>query len=186
MDPRRAVRRDLGGIGAAVAIRVLTECAPAIEAEVRRLRPSLRHVQGLDEDDLRSLGQIAALEAYLTHADGRGRTLRSWAGQVVRWRLVEAVQAAQAPDEHVMLEGDEVEVDPTLDYERAEQISWLHRTVGTLPPRMRVLVAARLSGQSQGAAGRTLGIGDTRVSQEVGAAVVALHAAALDAGLVDG
>lgn len=186
MDARRAVRHDLGSIGAALAARILSECEPAIDAEIRRLRPALRHTQGIDEDDLRSLGQIVALESYLTWEEGRGRTLRSWAGQNVRWRLGEAIRAAQSPEESrgASVASDEV-VDPREGYDEAERLEWLQSAIGRLSPRRRVLVVSTLRGEQQHAVGSTLGIGRSRVCQEISVAVAALHEAAVHAGLVD-
>jgi DNA-directed RNA polymerase specialized sigma subunit len=187
MDATRAVRRDLGSIDAALASRILTECAPGIDAEVRRLRPALRHTQGIGVDDLHALGQIAALEAYLTWEAGRGRTLRSWAGQVVRWRLTGAVMDAQSPEESrgTPPQRPEDVVDPALDHDEAERQAWLLDTVGKLAPRLRVLVVSKLRGEEQAATARTLGIGQGRVSQEIRVAIVTLQAAAADAGLLD-
>lgn len=186
MDAHRAARLDLGGIGAELARRILAECAPAVDAEVRRLTPALRHTHGIDADDLRSLGQIAVLEAYLTHQEGRGRTLRSWAGQVVRWRLSEAIESSQAEcvsDPEVDSDTAGPAEDPAESYDSIERVVWLEQTLGTLPPRHRTLIAQQLRGEAQRHLGATLGLGRTRVSKETQNAVAALRARAIDAGL---
>lgn len=185
MDPRRIVRLDLGSISGAQAAAILAECAPAVDAEVARLRSALRHTQGVDEDDLRSLGQIACLEASLTWDASRGCALRTWAGRMVRWRLSEAVQAAQSPERGGIETSEEEGVDPHEDYDEAERLEWLQRALGGLTPRLRLLVASRLRGEAQGAVGRTLGIAKARTSQEVHAAVACLRVAAAGAGLVE-
>ncbi len=151
MDPKRVVRLDLGSISAPLARQILEQTESAVEAEVRRLRPALRHVAGIDEDDLRSLGQIAALESYLTWDAERGGALRTWAGRLIRWRLTEAVQLAQSPEQtagSVPRAAAEEAVDPTEGYDAAERAEWLQSTLGGLTPRLRVLVAARLRGET--------------------------------------
>lgn len=191
MDNRRAARLDLGMIGAALASRILAECSLAIEVEVRRLTPALRHTQGLDPEDLHALGQIAVLEAYLTHEPEKGRTLRSWAGQVVRWRLVEAVQQAQSPEAGgngavCDAEPEDEAEDPATSYDEIEKLTWLQQAIGRLPPRQRTLLAARLRGETGREVGKTLGLGDVRASQVASGAIRLLYEQALDAGLVGG
>jgi DNA-directed RNA polymerase specialized sigma24 family protein len=188
VDPKRVVRLDLGSISAPLARQILEQTESAVEAEVRRLRPALRHVAGIDEDDLRSLGQIAALESYLTWDAERGCALRTWAGRLIRWRLTEAVQLAQSPEQtagSVPRAAAEEAVDPTEGYDAAERAEWLQSTLGGLTPRLRVLVAARLRGETGREAGRTLGISDALASSKVLEALRILHRAAVDDGLGD-
>lgn len=189
MDARRAARRDLGAITGPLARQILTQTEPAIDAEVRRLRPALRHCQGIDEDDLRALGQIAALESYLTWDANAGCALRSWAGKLIRWRLTEAVQRTQSPERTAGATPpgafDEV-IDPSEGYDESERLDWLQATLGSLSPRLRTLVAARLRGESGREVGRTLGISDARVVEQLATAVSELRDAAMDAGLADG
>lgn len=189
MDARRAVRRDLGAISAGLARQILSQTEPAIDAEVRRLRPALRHCQGLDEDDLRALGQIAALESYLTWQPDAGCALRSWAGRTIRWRLAEAIERSQSPERtagRTPPAALEEAVDPSEDYDESERLDWLQGSLGGLTPRLRTLVAAKLRGESGREVGRSLGISDARVVEQLADAVSELREAAMDAGLADG
>jgi DNA-directed RNA polymerase specialized sigma24 family protein len=93
MNASRQVRMDLGGIPAPRVREILELARVPIEAEITRLRRALSRCSAIDADDLRSLGQIVALEASLTHDAARG-TLRTWIGTCVRWRLGEAMEDA--------------------------------------------------------------------------------------------
>lgn len=203
--PDVAVRlhRELGSISAARAAEVLSTCATVIDAEVRNAAPALRYMEGFDLDDLRALARIAALEASLTFVEGRC-AFTTWASRVIRWRLLETVRSAQRPPEAVELDApcatrsesgvglgvghtpDELSVDPTIEQDRDERVRWLTAALGTLSPRRRAVVAAKLRGESGRELSVALGVCDGRISQEVRVAVDALHAAAVDAGLTDG
>lgn len=183
---RRAVRLDLGTISGPLARQILEQSASAVEAEVRRLRPALKHTQGLDADDLRSMGQIAALESYLTWDAAAGCALRTWTGKVIRWRLSEAIERAQSPERcsgSTPPKALEQTYDPSEGYDASERIGWLETTVGTLAPRLRCIVAAKLRGESGSEVGRTLGVSQTLISVELDRALGTLRLQAVDDGL---
>jgi RNA polymerase sigma factor (sigma-70 family) len=183
MDPRRAARRDLGEIDAGRAQEVLREVEPVLRGEVRRVAKALLMVAGLGEDDLLALARIAALEAALSHEEGRG-TLRAWVRRHVRWRLGEALDRApdrEAPLPEVLVNGRGPEETAQV---RARAV-WLQGAVAKLPPRHRTLVAAKLAGESQRTTARTLGISDGYASQQLQQAIRRLHARALAEGWID-
>lgn len=94
MDVGRQARRNLGGLDPARVKEILELARVPIEAEVSRYRVALRRCSAIDADDLRALGQIAALEAAQTHDPSRGSALRSWIGFLVRQRITEAMKDA--------------------------------------------------------------------------------------------
>jgi len=185
MDPRRSIRADLGAIDDRTARAFLEVCATAIAAEVRRFVPSVRVLQGVDEDDLVALARAAALEAYATWTPSRACTRRTWAARVMRWRLGEAVgRALERRDEY--LEKPEAVLNganPSEVYDGLERVSWLQGAVAKLPKRHQILVAAKLRGESTSATGRSIGIGKTQASRQLHEAIALLAEAAHEVGL---
>lgn len=146
----RQARRDLSGISKARAKEVLDLARVPIDAEISRLKVALSRCSAIDADDLRSLGQIAALEASLTHNAEKG-TLRTWIGTVVRWRLGEAMKdAGDLATVEVArgltsdFEGLGPSYDPSESYELADAKAWVERSLAGLTPRQKILVAQLL------------------------------------------
>ncbi len=181
MDARRAARRDLGSVSDADAACWIAEARPATEAEIRRLAWLCN--AAVDEEDLRAVAHVAILEAHLSYRPGRC-SLRTWVGKLIRWRLTEAVQAEQRPEEPLeqpVVNGRS----PEEIVEATERAGWLQSAIGKLGPRHRTIVAARLRGEVTRHTGMTLGISGGRVRQELEVATAALAQAALDEGVTD-
>lgn len=129
--PRREARCDLSGFTVAEVREVLALARVPIDAEISRVQRALKRCASIDEDDLRSIGQIAALEAKKKFDPARGVMLRSWIGSVVRWRISEAVKRAGDRASVEVSVGGQIQLDN--DPERGEGFAW----AGTGTPASR-------------------------------------------------
>lgn len=172
---------DLSAISSERAAELLKEFGALIEGELRKYGGV--HLQGLGYDDLRSVAQLAVLEASLSHDPERG-TLRTWARRLVRWRLGDTVKQAQPKEE--LTDRPEDFLNGRNPYEilaKIEETMWVHQSVGCLDPRRRTIVVATMAGETLRQIGPTLGISKSRVGQERDTAFAWLREQALEAGL---
>mgnify|MGYP000408497546 CR=1 FL=1 len=91
---KRFLRAQCSGLDEKQAKAWLDEYAPVVRILVSRQRKSLHYVNSLDVDDLVSVAQMAVLEACMKYNANAGGTLRTWVGNIVRWRLAAAIQCA--------------------------------------------------------------------------------------------
>lgn len=185
MKPNRAVRVDLRGISNRTAKELLATYGSVIDHEARqRVGRLLASGFGSDLADLRQVASIAVLEAALTYA-GRTCSPRTWTVKVVRWRLNEHVQAAFPAGEERLALPELVANDGDQEAQvlRGEQLAWLEGALGRLPPRLGMVLTARLTGETQGEIGMTLGVTTERVRQNELAAREKLQQWAVREGL---
>lgn len=153
--------------------------AGAIEKEVARYH--WVRFRGIDLDDLRVVAQLAVLESVVTYSATRGRKWSSWAYQLIRWRLSEAVTAEMAHDALLVSHSDTHESEPISEIPTPEDVylaqeasQRVQRKLAYLPPRAGVALACKLHGESLVQIGETVGIHYSLVSREVQAAVQTL------------
>lgn len=184
MDATRQARRNLGGFTPEAVKEILELAQRPIETEVARLGRALSRCGAIDADDLRALGQIAALEAAKTFDPTRKATLRSWIGTQIRWKLGEAMKDAgdDASKEVALgLTGDLeflVSVTEHPEHRRRYRVSdettlvetesisesvaqtqaraWVLRSLAGLTPRQKILLVQRLA-NSEDCDDQTLG-----------------------------
>lgn len=120
----------------------------------------------LERSDLKAIGQMAIVEAVRSYDPARG-TLRSRVRFVVRCRLRDALRAARSRE---VLDLDVSTVpngrSPEALLERLDEVLGLHRAIGQLPPRQRLIIADQITGETTRQTGKSLGISHTRVVQE--------------------
>lgn len=145
-----------------------------IRREVRRL--AWRCAQSyLEVDDLYTLGQAAALDAVASFEPARGAE-GAWVRQRVRWKLQNALRSTsqrEMPTEHTARTPNGRNPEEVLT--ALEDVMWVRTALGVLPPRQRVIIAARISGEVFRETAESLGISRTRVKQEYKAALQRLH-----------
>ena len=160
--PERVARVDLGAVSDEDAERVLELAKSCIAIEIRALGPIERHLDGLEHEDLVSIGQIAAIEAFATWEAGRGARLKTWIQRMVRWRLRETVQSSQRqeePEEPQVLEASvsNALVDSVHTILIADRIcSAFARAYRELSPREQELVEHAVVGRTRADAARML------------------------------
>lgn len=180
-DPLTAIRGvNYGSIAPEQARTLLKTYARTVNLIVSSLR-TLPCSMG--PDDLQTYGQMAVLEAYITHDPAHGLE-KTWVTHVVRWRVQEAAKMAQRPEvptdqAHTWANGAGPEEKTTVH----EQKLWLESKIGSLSPREANVIALRLRGESSSAIAVTLGVSRGRISQNVSSAVQTLHKLALSEGL---
>lgn len=172
---QRAARRDLSQIGEAQARALLEEHADAIAWSTRYYRAWGAQV-GLEMSDLRSLARVAVLEAALSYRDSSAASLRTWVRRNIRWRLVEALEGGERPEEPL----DEPErvvngQSPEELVARLRAIGWVRQQIDGLEVRQRTILACRLEGETMREIAATLGISATRVHQESTEALATLR-----------
>ena len=91
---KATIRRDMGAVPDAVARKLIKRFHAYVEKVLSRF--GTRHLVGVDRADLRSVAQVAIIEAYVLFQNKRGAKLSSWVHRVVRWRVSEAVSIASA------------------------------------------------------------------------------------------
>lgn len=101
---KRFLRAQCEGLEERQAKAWLVEFAPVIRILVGKYRHSIEYISGFDQDDLVPIAQMAVLEACLTFNPNASGTLRTWVGNIVRWRLAAAISSAQ--DETMLVYGD--------------------------------------------------------------------------------
>lgn len=167
---------DYGSLSDQLARQVLADARGYIEALVLKVRPFTR---AHDEDDLRSVAEMAALEAHLTYEPDRGRSWGTWVYQVISWRLEELRQEeVDVPAEGVVWAPCPAP-SPESRVEAYQLAEWLESRLARLPPRHALVVARKLHGETGAELGETLGLSRARVSQVVRKAEQMLHRRAL-------
>lgn len=178
----RVVRGGLGDYSDAEASAVLLRYGGVLAAEVKRMTPRAAY-HGLTSEDLTSIAQVAALSAHRSWRPERGRSRANWVGQVVRWRLRDAVAdpgAAETPHQNLGGEAPHEnfggapdafgaatrvpQPDARLDAEARAAI--FEATIGQLSPRRRTIVACYLNGETFGQIAETLGVCHQYVARE--------------------
>jgi len=101
---KRFLRAQCEGLEERQAKAWLVEFAPVIRILVGKYRHAIEYISGFDQDDLVPIAQMAVLEACLTFNPNASGTLRTWVGNIVRWRLAAAISSAQ--DETMLVYGD--------------------------------------------------------------------------------
>lgn len=163
------------------AAQLLRQFEPLVATEVRRIRWRLSSSY-LDDDDLFAVGHSAVLEAAQAFQPGRG-PLGPWVRRRVRSRLSNALKRAQrheAPSEDGQVVPNGRSPEELLVSLQA--VAWVRGAMGVLPPRQRVIVVARMSGETVRKTAASLGISPTRVQQEHNAALRQLRQQALADG----
>jgi RNA polymerase sigma factor (sigma-70 family) len=161
---------------------VATEFEAVVAHEARRIRGYAQTV-GLDDDDLRQVGQIAVLEALQSFHTGAA-SKRTWVSRVVRWRLLEAAKALNGAPAGTFVpeQGEEAPTtDPEVDAQvlRRERLAWLEHEIGRLTPRERTAVGCFLAGESQTEVARSLGISLSTLNAQLHEALRKLRAKAV-------
>lgn len=153
---------DYSGLTNAEARALLDEHRADVETLVGKVRT---FTPGYGEEDLRSVAEVAVLEAHRTYRPACGMSPRSWAYRVVQWRLEELRSEvidlptdygalAPAPGPH-----------PEERVARIELQDWLERALASLPLQEGLILTRKLHGESSLAIGETIGLTPGRVSQ---------------------
>jgi DNA-directed RNA polymerase specialized sigma subunit len=194
---------DLSGFTPARVREILALAEKPIGVEISRLTQAVRRCAALDEDDLRAIGQIAALEAAKIYTEDRGMTLRSWIGVVVRWRLGAMMERAgdlatrevplgsardlevclverPSSDRALRASGeDQLVADESMSdaIAREQQRAIVMRYIARLTPRQQVLLVQHLgnSEESNEELGASLGVDRTIVWRDIAAAIEAIR-----------
>lgn len=183
------LRVDCTDLPAAQARQWLSDYRDVVEKHIVWFRRSLHHTVGLVDEDLRTVGQMAVLEACRTYNDTSGATLRTWVGTVVRWRLTSLLHKLSKPQgEHVnhmeavtRYEASQVdEFEERMEY--TEQLRQLAAYLAMMPHRTRIVLFQRLEGVDERTIAKTLGISKVRTEQLVGDARAQLREALVSEG----
>ena len=102
--PERIARVDLGAVSERDARKALAAAAQTVRVELHAVRAAIAHLDCIDMDDMRSIAQIAVIEAFATWLPDRGAQLATWTQRLVRWRLRETIQASQRHDHAIAVE----------------------------------------------------------------------------------
>lgn len=167
----------LTGIDPAEVEPLLEECRLDIEAFVTKgLGLPLR---ALDSDDIRSLGRVAVLESMATFLPTRGCNPRSWAQQMIYWRISEAMQEAYEAYHTDSEFVEEVCVSPKPSPEEsAEHRSRRERLrirITRLPRRQRRIVMRQLQGRTTREIATELNVSQPAVVKQLQHAVATLR-----------
>ena len=95
MNPKRALRVDLGHMTSKQAREGLAEFSPVIQHEVRRHKLRIRSRPWIDPDDLHAIAQVATLEA-VTRFDvnvSQTMSLRGFVRRTIRQRLHDSLDS---------------------------------------------------------------------------------------------
>lgn len=186
---------DLGRLERAVVVEVLGYVESTIAHTIKHARSSLRPAARvlLQADDLRAIGQLAALTAAVRFDPSKGATLKTWVRFKTRVAMLEEARRANASTarEYVRTRpgacGDEdVEVDyadadaPTpeqtvLDRQACEAVL---RHLHYLTPREQILVSRRLAGDDDTDAelARGFGVSRSQICRGMASAIETLEA----------
>ena len=118
-------------------------------------------------EDFLQLARIALIEAFATFDPTRGAIFSSWAYKTILWRINEAREIESQRVPTVTLTHAVNGKNPEEKVMDLESSIHLKSALGTLSPRQGVIMDAVLRGETYGDVGQTLGIGKTRVHQEV-------------------
>lgn len=160
--------RNLGSIDDATARRLLTDYLPLVLSFGRVF-------YSLDKATLRSVGEDALLEAYLTFDASRGCSEAVWMRRNVYWRLAAAVERRglrPAGDESLGPDPQVVNgVNPEVAFLQATAVQALER----LSIRQQMVVDGRMRGETFAEIGPQLGISDTMAHREWTTAIAILR-----------
>lgn len=172
MDPSRVARVDLASVSNAQAKRALSDMAGAVEKELQKV--AWVRLRGVDLDDLRAIAHLAVLEAVVTYNESRGRKWSSWAYQLIRWRLQEAVRVELAYEtQEVAAVNAPLDAAPSPEevYLAREAHTRVGRHLARLPPRAGTALACKLQGESLAEIGASVGVHYSLVCREIQDAV---------------
>jgi RNA polymerase sigma factor (sigma-70 family) len=176
VDPARVARVDLQGVSNAQARRALANMAGAVEKELKKV--AWVRLRGIDLDDLRAIAQLAVLESVVTYNESRGRKWSSWAYQLIRWRLQEAVRLElEREAQEVPMSSspgfalDAASPSPEATYLAREERAQVEKHLAQLPPRAGMALACKLQGESLAEIGASVGVHYSLVCREIQDAV---------------
>lgn len=194
-QPARGVRAvDFSSLNDRTVRSVLERFDGLVRAVIAKLvarRSGVKLPTLLGEDDLRSIGQLAVLEAYVIYED-RGAQLSTWVYRIVYWRLAEALTVAaegephpdamQGLDEPVghgsstmfgnrpvtlgeILENPEPEPTPEDNAVQARLAAWVNEQIDCqLDMREQAVIDGEMRGVSGASVGRMLGLSRQRMN----------------------
>jgi len=161
----RLLRVDCSSLSERDAVRYLQEYREVVTAVAKRMQRSLPYTSGLDIEDLEAVGRFAVLEAVLTYDSASDATLRTWVGQVVRWRMSYQVELTDtggtvrvvSPEEAAQLQDFAGCTDGDLDEQLAarQELEIVSQILADMPIRTRYILVHRL----QEASGREIASG---------------------------
>lgn len=122
-----------------------------------------------DEAEVRSVVEVAAVEALATYEAKHSAKLNTWTHRVIRWRLSELRKSRrgehQARQHMVDRNGEEYAIEfsspdpsPEDNVVAAERLRWLNEAMRVLTPRENAVLALKLDGETEAASGRALGV----------------------------
>lgn len=128
-----------------------------------------------DADELRAVGSVAVLEAFVTHEPARA-PLRSWITTTVRWRIGEVVQREVSRlDRPRIEEAPEPLTNGRHDPERRFQLDEIIELLPYLTPQHAVIITARLRGETFEEIGKSLGFSASNAHEQHGIGVAQLR-----------
>lgn len=149
---RKEVRVDMSEIPAGTAADLLTAYGGII-ARIASTFPTV------EADELRSVGQIAVMEAWVTHNPRREIPMRAWVTQVVRWRIVERADAEISRRDLTSLDlAPEPATNGRHDPERAFMLDQIIDLLVYLTPRQTMIIDGRLRRETFAEIAITLGV----------------------------
>jgi RNA polymerase sigma factor (sigma-70 family) len=156
---RKEVRVDMGAIPDGTAAELLAE----YRSLIGRIAASFPTVEA---DELRAVGQIAVMEAWVTH-NPRRIPLRAWITQVVRWRIIERADGELSRRDLGSLElAPEPTTNGRHDPERTFMLEQIIDLLVYLPPRQTMIIDGRLRRETFEEIALTLGISTAFCHQE--------------------
>lgn len=122
-----------------------------------------------DEAEVRSVVEVAVVEALATYETKHATKLNTWTHRVIRWRLSELRASRrgehQARQHMVDRDGEEYTIEyashepsPEENAAHLERMRWLDGAMRVLTPRESAVLAARLNGETGVASGSALGV----------------------------
>jgi RNA polymerase sigma factor (sigma-70 family) len=189
----RLLRVNCSGMSDAEARKHLATYGEVVKIVAKRLQSGLVATAGIDVEDLVSVGNFAVLEAVQTYKSDAKASLRTWVGQVVRWRMagllemcdhggIEVIAVTSIPmSNHGPSEGGGAgrgQSDPVRQSYRAEcfegfeeqleareALSLIGELLTSLPMRSRDIFYQRLAGTHESDVATSLGLSLFRVRQ---------------------
>ena len=148
---RKEVRVDMGGIPAGTAAELLTAYGGII-ARIAATFPTV------ETEELRSVGQIAVMEAWVTYNPRREIPMRAWVTQVVRWRIVERADVEISRRDVGSLDlAPEPATNGRHDPERRYMLDQVIDLLVYLTPRQAMIIDGRLRRETFAEIAITLG-----------------------------
>jgi len=84
-------------VSSKTAQELLRQFEPLINSEARRLANRSRNSPWFGFEDFVAVGQIAAIEAYVSYNAETNVTLKTWGHRIIKWRMREAAQRVSDP-----------------------------------------------------------------------------------------